>query len=120
MGTIENIGEKLHTYAIVECVMGMDFIEVDADNVDVAIGNREIFFITERKNKTDALFNEMSNALGYAPCESLRRELRYYANRATIQARPLNNGKTMLSIRGDCFSSMALAEDENMIVIKLD
>lgn len=87
---------------------------------DVAIGDRELFFITDRKNKTDALFNEMLNALGYAPCESLRRRLRYYASRATIQARPLNNGKTMLSISGDCFSSMALADDESMIVIKLD
>lgn len=102
----------------------MDKRELELERVyngfDVAIGNKEMFFITERKNKTDALFNEMSNALGYVPSESIRRELRYYANRATIQARPLNNGKTMLSIHGDCFSSAALADDESMIVIKLD
>lgn len=52
MDTIENIGEKLHTYAIVECFMGWDFIEVDVDNVDDAI-DKSMGWFKERFEKVD-------------------------------------------------------------------
>lgn len=83
-----NVGEKVSGYYLPStalCCVGCN-IKLDC------------FFKTDRKRITDGLINEIIKILRINPTPSVRREIKYYLRRATLEER-----KTYTEISGDNF-----------------
>ena len=61
-------------------------------------GGKDIFFITEKKHKTQSLASAILRKLEYPDNPTTRHEVLFYLQPATLETRTLSNGKEYLVI----------------------
>ena len=66
------------------------------------VSGLDLFFVTKRKRVTSRLLNEIIESIGYAPTESLRREVKYYLEKGNCEIREIPSGR-YLEIYGDTY-----------------
>lgn len=81
-------------------------------------GRKDVFVVTDRKNKTKALASEILRKMQLPDNPDTQAEILYYLRKADCEKKTLGNGTEWISIKGDNFSAFMPLDDA--IIIKLD
>lgn len=81
-------------------------------------GRKDVFVMTDRRNKTKALASEILRKMQLPDNPDTQAEILYYLRKADCEKKTLSNGTEWISIKGDNFSAFMPLDDA--IIIKLD
>ncbi len=84
------------------------------------IGCKDVFVVTDRKNKTTRLAQQICEKMGYPASQNNISELLYRLSKATCQIKTLTNGRSYYDILGDNFSCGKFVDENNTIIIDLN
>lgn len=84
------------------------------------IGCKDVFVVTDRKNKTTRLAQQICEKMGYPASQNNISELLYRLSKATYQIKTLTNGRSYYDISGDSFSCGNFVDENNTIIIDLN
>lgn len=84
------------------------------------IGCKDVFVVTDRKNKTTHLAQQICEKMGYPASQNNISELLYRLSKATYQIKTLTNGRSYYDISGDSFSCGNFVDENNTIIIDLN
>lgn len=81
---------------------------------------KDVFVVTDRKNKTTHLAQQICEKMGYPASQNNISELLYRLSKATYQIKTLTNGRSYYDISGDNFSCGNFVDENNTIIIDLN
>ena len=84
------------------------------------IGCKDVFVVTDRKNKTTRLAQQICEKMGYPASQNNISEFLYRLSKATCQIKTLTNGRSYYDISGDSFSRGKFVDENNTIIIDLN
>lgn len=85
------------------------------------LGRKDVFVVTERKNKTAQLASEILRKLELPDNPSTQKEVLYWLQKAECEIKTLGNGRQYYEIHGDGFAGKgSFVDDGNTLIVKLN